>query len=98
MIERIVIMTFREEEIDTFLSLFDASSGKIRSFPGNQGLRLLQNLKQPNQLTTYSYWDSESDLDNYRKSELFIDTWSKTKVLFESKPTAISQIVIRGPF
>ncbi len=98
MIERIVIMTFREEEIDTFLEIFDASFDKIRSFPGNQGLRLLQNTQQPNQLSTYSYWDSEFDLNTYRESEFFNETWSKTKVLFESKPRAISQIVIRGPF
>lgn len=98
MIERIVIMTFQEDKVDTFLEIFDASSEKIRLFPGNRGLRLLQNAQQPNQLSTYSYWDSESDLNNYRESELFIETWAKTKVLFETKPKAISHMVIRGPF
>ena len=39
---------------------------------------------------TYSYWDSENDLNNYRKSELFNEVWTFTKKLFNAKPEAWS--------
>ena len=32
----------------------------------------------------------EVDLDNYKHSELYKDIWSKTKILFNSKPEAWS--------
>jgi len=39
---------------------------------------------------TYSYWNDESDLENYRKSELFKNIWSATKKNFSAKPEAWS--------
>jgi len=39
---------------------------------------------------TYSYWDSEKDLNNYRDSQLFKEVWSNTKILFNLKPEAWS--------
>ena len=41
MINRIVKMTFREEELDNFLQVFEASKDKIRNFPGVKHLELL---------------------------------------------------------
>jgi heme-degrading monooxygenase HmoA len=37
---------------------------------------------------TFSIWENEEALENYRQSELFRSTWSKTKVLFSDKPNA----------
>ncbi len=98
MIERIVIMTFSEESIADFLEIFDASAEKIRAFPGNHGLKLIQHTSKHSQLSTYSLWDSEESLNNYRNSELFATTWAKTKVLFSEKPIAFSNKIIRGPY
>ena len=39
---------------------------------------------------TYSYWNDEQDLENYRKSELFKTVWAKTKMFFNDKPLAWS--------
>jgi heme-degrading monooxygenase HmoA len=39
---------------------------------------------------TVSIWESEDDLNAYRNSELFENTWAKTKVLFNDKPEAWS--------
>jgi heme-degrading monooxygenase HmoA len=39
---------------------------------------------------TYSYWETEQDLENYRNSELFDTVWSFTKKLFNDKPEAWS--------
>ncbi|MEZ5018056.1 MAG: antibiotic biosynthesis monooxygenase family protein [Flavipsychrobacter sp.] len=90
MILRIVQMTFRAEEIDSFLALFEERKEKIRSFEGCNHLELWQDAKQDNIFFTYSIWDSEEHLDHYRFSDFFKDTWSKTKALFDAKPQAWS--------
>jgi heme-degrading monooxygenase HmoA len=41
-------------------------------------------------LFTYSWWDSEEHLNNYRNSHFFDDTWSLTKQKFAAKPEAWS--------
>lgn len=95
MIHRIVIMTFKEDEINSFLEVFDASKIHIRNFPGCMGLTLLQTTNKPHQMSTYSIWESEKALDTYRESDLFKTTWAKTKVLFAEKPIAFSNKAIR---
>lgn len=37
---------------------------------------------------TRSIWNSEKDLNRYRSSELFRETWSVTKKMFADKPEA----------
>ncbi|MEH0155311.1 antibiotic biosynthesis monooxygenase family protein [Limibacter armeniacum] len=90
MLVRIVRMTFRKEEIDTFLSVFNEAKKHIRSFEGCNHLELMRDMDKPNILMTYSYWDSPDALEKYRHSELFKSTWAKTKVLFDDKPVAYS--------
>jgi len=50
----------------------------------------MRDINQPNIYITHSQWESETDLNNYRNSELFKTTWAKTKVLFSEKPLAFS--------
>ena len=90
MIIRIVQMSFGEEEIDTFTSLFEERKHLIRGFEGCLHLELWQDAHQPNVFFTYSKWENETYLDHYRFSEFFKDTWSKTKALFADKPRAWS--------
>lgn len=82
MIVRIVKMHFQAEKVDTFKSIFEASKENIRNFPGVLHLQLLNDIKEPEIFFTYSIWKSEADLENYRHSDLFKKTWSKTKPLF----------------
>ncbi len=90
MIVRIVKMTFRTEEVDNFTELFNERKSLIRKFEGCNHLELWQEAGKPNVVFTYSIWDSEQHLDHYRFSELFKDTWAKTKALFADKPQAWS--------
>ena len=39
---------------------------------------------------TYSYWNSENDLNEYRNSELFAKVWAETKPMFAEKAQAWS--------
>jgi quinol monooxygenase YgiN len=90
MIVRIVQMTFRPDSIAAFTTLFEERKQKIRDFNGCSHLELWQDCKDPRIFFTYSNWNSESDLDHYRFSEFFKDTWGKTKALFAEKPQAWS--------
>ncbi len=90
MIRRIVKMTFQNDKIDDFLAIFNESHPKIRAFPGCAHLELWRAQTPENVLFTYSHWENEAALENYRHSELFRTTWAKTKVLFADKPQAWS--------
>ena len=90
MILRIVRMTFQPDRVDEFTTLFGSVSKKIRNFPGCMYLKLMRDHNQPQVFVTYSKWQSEKDLNEYRKSDLFSETWAQTKVLFADKPVAFS--------
>ena len=90
MFVRIVKMTFNPEKIDLFLEIFDINKEKIRNSKGCSLLELYRNKTNTNIFFTYSYWETEDDLENYRNSDLFKIVWSKTKELFNSKPKAWS--------
>jgi hypothetical protein len=83
-------MTFRREEAETFLAIFMEAKPAILSFPGCTGVELWRGAADSNQFTTCSTWVSEEALNNYRNSEIFRQTWSKTKPLFSSKAMAFS--------
>ncbi len=90
MLIRIVRMTFREDAVERFLEDFETNKAKIRSFPGCTHLELWQDENEGNIFSTYSYWEDESALDQYRDSELFKTVWAVTKPLFTDKPMAFS--------
>jgi heme-degrading monooxygenase HmoA len=87
---RLVKMTFREEEIGNFKEVFESRRAQIAAFPGCEGVSLLQDKNDPRIFFTYSRWRSEQDLEEYRNSTLFRETWQATKQLFAGKPAAWS--------
>ena len=90
MLVRIVKLTFKKENIASFEQIFEESKKLIRNVEGCTFLELLQDRNNPNIFFTYSYWQTEENLDNYRKSELFINIWGKTKTLFSERAEAWS--------
>lgn len=90
MFVRIVKMSFHEENIPSFLENFHLMKDKIRNAAGNRFLELYQDKNDRCTFFTYSYWETEQDLENYRTSELFYDVWAFTKKLFSAKPEAWS--------
>ena len=94
MIKRIVMMQFKPSSLPLFFKLFEQSKYKIRNFPGCQHLEMWQDKANPERIFTYSFWDSENDLNLYRSSPLFKSTWSKTKILFDAPPQAWSVEVL----
>jgi len=90
MFVRIVKLSFHEENIPAFLENFELMKNHIRNSPGNRFLELYQDKNNPCIFFTYSYWEDEDDLENYRKSALFDEIWTFTKKLFNDKPEAWS--------
>ena len=87
---RIVQLTFKEEYFDDFLTHFETVKDAINAFPGCKGMKLLKNKKRHGVVFTYSEWESEADLENYRNSALFGSIWPKVKQWFDDKPRAWS--------
>ena len=87
---RIVKMRFHEDKIEAFLNNFEEVKHHIRNFEGNRFLELYQDKNNPEIFFTYSYWETEADLENYRQSALFDEVWTFTKQLFNDKPEAWS--------
>lgn len=98
MFVRIVKMSFHEEKVAAFLDNFEEVKQHIRNFPGNRFLELYRDKKDPSVFFTYSYWEAEEDLENYRQSDLFCEVWSFTKQLFKEKAQAwsVDKVVTLG--
>ncbi|NRD20353.1 antibiotic biosynthesis monooxygenase [Winogradskyella eckloniae] len=90
MLVRIVKLSFEPSKIEEFLANFETVKDKIRNFEGCNFLELYRDQHNTNIFFTYSYWNSEEDLNTYRHSDLFKAVWSKTKPLFNDKPEAWS--------
>ncbi|VXB88192.1 Antibiotic biosynthesis monooxygenase [Flavobacterium sp. 9R] len=90
MFVRIVKLSFHPEHCAAFLANFELMKQQIRNAPGNRLLELYQDKTNSNVFFTYSYWETEDDLENYRQSALFNEVWTFTKQLFNAKPEAWS--------
>ena len=83
-------MGYYKQNIEVFLEPFNNTKSLIRSFEGCLFLELYRDKKDPTIFFTYSHWESEEALENYRKSELFNKVWSNVKPLFSIRPEAWS--------
>ena len=90
MIVRLVKMTVRDAQVKEFKEFVMLVRAKILNFAGCQYLDILQDIHHNNIFFSYSHWDSEEDLENYRQSAFFKETWAKASLLFKEKPRAWS--------
>ena len=85
-------MQFSQEQRNEFVSLFNERKDKIEGQEGCHSVKLFNDLKDTNTFFTYSIWSSEGDLNKYRHSEFFRETWARTKAMFDGKPEAWSVV------
>ena len=72
-----------------FLDIFEKAKMQIRLQEGCQGLELLRSARDGSiSVWTISLWNSNEDLDRYRSSDLFKNTWTAVKPLFSGKARA----------
>ena len=91
-------LQFRETEIATFIRIFNENKLNVSNFNGCLGMRLLNDLQNPSIFYTYSQWESEDALNNYRKSTIFNTVWISIKPLFELPAEACSTVVYFDSF
>jgi len=90
MITRIVKMGFKQEYLKNFEAVFQKNKNSILAFKGCHHVALYKDTQQSNVYFTYSHWDNESVLNEYRHSVFFQETWKNIKPMFNQKPEAWS--------
>jgi len=90
MITRIVKLEFQEEQLEAFLNHFEQVKWSVSTFPGCHGMKLIQDIKNPCVVMTYSLWENEEALEGYRVSPLFQSIWPTIKPWFSARPEAWS--------
>ncbi|MGY6561897.1 MAG: putative quinol monooxygenase [Luteibaculaceae bacterium] len=89
MIHRWVRLTINPTDKTKFLDILREYHHNVRAFPGCKSL-LLSAEPNGNVVITYSVWDDEASLAEYRRSEMFKAFWLKIKPFFIDKPLAYS--------
>jgi quinol monooxygenase YgiN len=87
---RVVRMTFLPDKTDEFQRIFEKCQSDIKNMPGCLHLELWQDTDQPNIFVTYSHWESEETLNDYKRTAFFGVVWKKTKALFSDAPQVFS--------
>ena len=95
---RIVKLSFHPEKIEAFLKHFETVKDKINTFPGCQGMQLLLDKNENGVVFTYSQWENDEALENYRNSALFTSIWPTVKQWFNDKPQAWSNDIYFNGF
>ena len=90
MLKRIVKLSIQSNKKKQFIDLFEKNQHLISSFSGCISVELVQDVNANNIFFTYSLWENENALNNYRNSTLFKGIWSETKTFFSDKPEAWS--------
>lgn len=98
MLVRIVKLTFNESSMDFFFQEFNRNKAEILKFNGCLGMKMLQDIKQKNIIMTYSHWDNENALNNYRNSTVFANLWNNIKPHFKERAEAWSHEVYYDGF
>jgi quinol monooxygenase YgiN len=88
MITRIVKMTLQQATKEAFTRLFNQSRPHILTFEGCHSVEMKSLSADPDTVFTLSRWENEDDLELYRNSEFFIQTWRAVKPLFAAKAEA----------
>lgn len=88
MITRIVKMNVNELDIEKFKLLVQPYQSKILAFKGCVQVDIMRDKKNRTQFFSYSIWESEEALENYRNSKMFREIWAEIKKLLSSPTIA----------
>jgi heme-degrading monooxygenase HmoA len=88
MIKRLVKMTFKPSSVELFKAVFASKKELIGAFPGCKACRVVAIKADERIFFTSSVWEREADLENYRVSSLFTETWAAVKPHFDDRPEA----------
>ncbi|MFW5659128.1 MAG: putative quinol monooxygenase [Bacteroidota bacterium] len=92
MIIRLVRLPTSPERLPRLKAVLADVMPTVRQQPGCTHLELLADHDQPCVLFTLSHWQSDADLQRYRKSEVFGKVWPRLKAELSEKPSAVSLV------
>lgn len=92
MIDRIVKMNIKEDFCSEFERIFKHSKPHILSQKGCIKVEILKNPHHTSEYFTHSLWETEDDLNHYKKTAFFKKIWSLIKPHFNDKTEAWSLI------
>jgi heme-degrading monooxygenase HmoA len=82
-------MKFKPDKEAEFMDIFNQVKRNVRSQKGCKGLEILSSESEGEKsIWTLSLWRTVEDLETYRQSDLFKETWASIKPLFASKAKA----------
>ncbi len=93
MITRIVKLSFQNQYCPHFESMFPKIQQIVFSSKGCKEVKLLKSMEK-GLYFTYSHWDTEQSLEDYRQSDVFKKIWSDFKTNFKDAPQAWSTVDI----
>ena len=83
-------MQFDKDKVEDFKKLFNKTYTQMRNFDGCRFLELYQDEKDASVFFTVSKWEGSVELEYYRNSDLFRNTWATTKTFFSATSEAYS--------
>ena len=90
MLTRIVKLTINTNKKEDFLSFITKNKHLIINFEGCHKLHLLQDRSNSDIFFTYSIWENEKSIINYKNSDVFLNLWAEAKKNFSARPEAWS--------
>ena len=90
MIKRFVKLSVDPAKLAEFKANFAIAKPQILSVSGCRHLELLQVTDEPNLFFTFSIWDSEHHLEEYKNTTIYFRAWETVKPLLNAEPLAWS--------
>lgn len=80
MIQRIVKLTLsKQTDLEAFRVIYDARNPMKNKVKGCRSVKIMKEINDENVYYTVSMWDSDADLEAYRSSAYFKETWPMVK-------------------
>lgn len=94
MITRLVHLDINPLKLSEFVRIFKSARPTILQSKGCQSVVLLQDVEHPSRVSTLSKWETLQDLDAYRNTPFFRETWEASKKTFQARASATSYSVL----
>lgn len=94
MIIRKVDLEIDPRKIEEFEKIFTSRNPALNKVQGCHRVELIKHPEIEFGYSTLSMWDSEDDLNSYRNSVYFCETWKMLKPLFTTKAVAVTYELI----
>ena len=92
MLIRLVRLPASAETLPALRATLTEVMPTVRQQPGCTHLELRADHAAPHVLYTLSHWQSDADLQRYRRSEMFGKVWPRLKAHLRDRPSAVSLV------